>query len=44
MSRAAFDAETLVTRVFAPACICKMTSEVQMHLVQLAPVIRDEIT
>ena len=36
--------QALVTGVFAPACLCKMTSKVQIHTAWLAPVIADEIT
>jgi hypothetical protein len=36
--------QVLVTRVFAPACIGKMTSKVQILTAWLAPAIVDEIT
>ena len=36
--------QALVTRVFAPACISKMTSKVQIRTAWLARVIVDEIT
>lgn len=36
--------KVLVTRVFAPACLGKITSKVHIWPVRLAPVIADEIT